>query len=328
MNLVVYGGFAGNALLSFFAVTGNVFIICSNMCRAWTITKEAKERKNLFLAGEIIITCITLANLLLSLSGFTWIAIKTFEMHCQVGLTGYRGLTYALILGGSSSFWFTSCLCTFYLLKIVSIPNAAFNKLKQNVSTFVLVFLGGSFALCCIFSFPAVYAQNIHYINASTGPDNFTVQSCKISAELSGVSFEFAMFNGFVLLVAPAGIMLLACVGLVLYLCHHMHHMKRSRRSPEAPESSPSHSPALLAQTRISKMIVCLVVVYLICDLILFFLLCGGYTSANLQVVSFFGALAMSAFAVGIASLLTYGNANLKKDLTFLFPCCLNSLTK
>lgn len=79
MTAVVLGKLIGDGLLACLGIAGNAFILSSN---AWHFWSGAREKPGPFLAGEITVSCIAVANLLMDLTGFLWFVIKVFHLEC------------------------------------------------------------------------------------------------------------------------------------------------------------------------------------------------------------------------------------------------------
>ncbi|MBN3285274.1 TR140 protein, partial [Polyodon spathula] len=313
---VVLGKLVGDGLLALLGVAGNAFILGSN---AWHFSrvKRGGEKQGSHLAGEITITCIAVANLLLDLSGFLWFVTKVLHLDCLIGNAGYTCITYTLMVTGACSFWFTTCLCVFYLVKIISVPNAFFIRLKRNISVLTFTFLLISFIFSCVLSIPNILSIQFYQTNISEANGNLSQSACDMNIS-NNIPSGILIFSGVLLLYLPAVIMVYACVQIVGYLRHHIKRMEKKRAS-DIPLSSCSSSPALQAQIRISKMIACLVFIYLLCDTVLLLVLLSRFISNN-ALFQDFGAFAISVFSGGIASILIFGNSNLRRNL--MSVCC------
>ncbi|XP_041128397.1 taste receptor type 2 member 106-like [Polyodon spathula] len=260
MTPVVLGELVGDGLLACLGVAGNTFILSSN---AWHFWSGAREKPGHLLAGEMTISCIAVANLLMNLIGFLWFVIKTFHLECLFGNVAYKCIIYSLIVTGACSFWFTNCLCVFYLVKIINVPNAFFIRLKRNISVLTSTFLVITFTFI-----PTILSFQFHQTNISEANGNVSESACNVYMT-NYIPTGIQILSGVLLLYLPAGSMAYVCVRIVVYLHHHIKRMKRSSYS-ETPLSS-----SLQAQIRISRMITCLVIVYLLCDTVLFLVLLG-----------------------------------------------------
>ncbi|KAK6493801.1 taste receptor type 2 member 103-like [Huso huso] len=315
MTAVVLGKLIGNGLLACLGIAGNAFILSSN---AWHFWNGAREKQGPFLAGEITVSCVAVANLLMDLTGFLWFVIRVFHLECLIGNAAHMCVNYTLIVTGACSFWFTNCLCVFYMVNIISIPNAFFIRLKRNISVLTYTLLVITFTFSSVVTFPLIWAFQLHQTNISEANGNLSKSACSLYTT-NDIPIGVQILNGFLLLYLPAGIMVYACVRIVVYLRHHIEKMERNSSS-ENTLSSCSSSPALQAQIRISRMITCLVIVYLLCDTVLFLVLLNRLFHKNTDSIQTITAFAISAFTGGIASILIFGNSNLRKNL--MSVCC------
>ncbi|KAK6493546.1 taste receptor type 2 member 103-like [Huso huso] len=318
MTPVVLVKLVGDGLLACLGVAGNAFILSSNVWHFCRVKGGAREKQGSVLAGEITVSCIAVANLLLDLFGFLWFVMKVLHLDCLIGNTGYTCIMYTFMVTGSCSFWFTTWLCIFYLVKIISVPNAFFIRLKRNISVLTFTFLVIIFIFSCVLSIPNILSIQFYQTNISEGNGNLLQSACNMTIQ-NNIPSGILIFSGFLLLYLPAGIMVYACVRIVLYLRHHIKRMERSSSS-DIPSSSSSSSPALQAQIRISIMITCLVIIYLLCDTVLFLVLTSRFFISNFALIQDFGAFAVSVFTGGTASILIFGNSNLRRNLMSI--CC------
>ncbi|KAK1175515.1 taste receptor type 2 member 103-like [Acipenser oxyrinchus oxyrinchus] len=315
MTAVVLGKLVGDGLLACLGVAGNAFILSSN---AWHFWSGAREKPGPFLAGEMTVSCVAVANLLMDLTGFLWFVIKVFHLECLIGNAANMCVNYTLIVTAACSFWFTNCLCVFYMVNIISVPNAFFIRVKRNISVLTYTLLVITFTFNCVLTIPLIWPFQLHQTNISEANGNLSVSACNVYVT-NDIPVGVQILNGFLLLYLPAGTMVYACVRIVVYLRHHIEKMERSSSS-EKTLSSCSSSPALQAQIRISRMITCLVIVYMLCDTVLFLVILNRLFHENTDLIQTFAAFAISTFTGGIAPILIFGNSNLRKNL--MSVCC------
>ncbi|KAJ8388731.1 hypothetical protein AAFF_G00129640 [Aldrovandia affinis] len=218
-------------VLAVIAILWNVFNLAVTILHQW--------KTGGYQPIGLIISCISVGNVLLQLSMFTvllfvW-ADMLFSAKC---LPVLRVIIFIWIQSNCVSFWSIAWLSVYYCVKIIRASNTLLCKLKRNISSFINMALLLT-VLCSFIACLPLLSLQLSPVNG-TAPNetqNTTGTSLKIVLlPWIDETLYIQVLMGF-LCPVPVLIMLPTSLRLVAHLCHHTLVMKKNNNQFQGTDS-------------------------------------------------------------------------------------------
>ncbi|KAL4660336.1 taste receptor type 2 member 4-like [Arapaima gigas] len=260
--------------------------------------------------ASLIISCISLSNMLLELSTAGIVGILSTGMFClQQVHPLVKIVLFFWFTSSYMSFWSIAWLSVFYCVKVVSASSEFIKMLKRNISSIinvalVLTGLGSALIMIPFFFLQGQNPSNVTMTASTTKNTSCTILTPTLPAWINSNIYMYIVI-GF-LCPVPLAIMLSTSLRLVIYLCKHTISLRKNKTKIQSTDS----------YLLVCKLTVSLVAVYLATLAAVGIFLMARMAKVDLDSSTL--ELSFSFYCTATAILLTASNKYLKQKILTL----------
>ncbi|XP_036382033.1 taste receptor type 2 member 40-like [Megalops cyprinoides] len=256
-----------------------------------------------------IISCISISNVLLELSMFTFLVLLWADvMFSEEYFPIFKVMTFIWIHSNNMSFWSVAWLSVFYYVKVVGTSGALFVRLRRNISSLVNAALWLTVLCSFLVCFPLLFLQLPSFNGTANNDTQHSISDNQILHFPHWIDNNvYVIILMCVLCLVPLLVMVPCSLRLVVHLCQHTQAMRRNETGFQSADS----------YLLVCKLTVCLLVVYMsTVSVVLAFLI--GWSPGKFKFVVYVWSL--SFFCLATSVLLTFSNKQTKEKILSL--CC------
>ncbi|XP_018587155.1 taste receptor type 2 member 40-like [Scleropages formosus] len=255
----------------------------------------------------LIISCISVSNMLLELSTAGIVAAVWAGMFClqEVHLL-LKAMLFFWFISSYMSFWSIAWLSVFYCVKVVSASSPLIKMLKKNISSIIDLALVLTVGISALILTPFFFLTRENPTNVTMGTNKTENATCVILTPSLPAWINSQIYTSVVigfLCPIPLAIMLTTSLRLVMYLCKHTMSMRKNKTEIQSTDS----------YLLVCKLTISLVAVYLTTLATI-----GIFLVARMAKVDMGNStleLSFSIYCIATAVLLTASNKYLKEKI-------------